>query len=301
MDPSRYAYNSADDTDGPSPNATAAAKKAMAAARRDRNENIRYEYTIPPYCLSGKSQHDLQTRSNNNNNTTNNNNSTPSLPLPSHLFSIASLQPASQQVQQHHPHSHHQQAWHISQSLESPMGCNLTMNSQHVSTPLSRCYDNGMYHQSGYQEIWHHQQFQQQHQHIQIQQQQQQQQHILYRDSHQEQKYQDQWKRFEHDKSKESHNKYHDRVSSCTSRTNTTSSPARKSHHDKHKLQGSRHNYLTQFSKTSTTSKGSNTVTATKSLLLQPPVYSLYFSSRESPYGQNHSLKASQTQFNHWF
>ena len=279
MDPSRYAYKSTDDTDGPSPNATAAAKKAMAAARRDRNENIRYEYTLPPYCLSGKSQHDLQTRSNNNNNNTNNN-STPSLQLPSHLFSIASLQPASQQEQQHHHHSHHQQAWHISQSLESPMGCNLTMNSQHVSTPLSRCYDNGMYHQSGYQEIWYHQQFQQQHQHIQIQQQQQ---HIPYRDSHQEQKYQDQWKRFEHDKSKESHNKYYDRVSSCTSRTNTTSSPARKSHHDKHKLQGSRHNYLTQFSQASTTSKGSNTVTATKSLLLQPPVPSLYFSSRESP------------------
>ena len=166
------------------------------------------------------------------------------------------------------------------------MGCNLTMTSQHVSTPLSRCYDNGMYYQSGYQEIWHHQQLQQQHQHqhqhIQIQQQQQQQ-HSIYRDSHQEQKHQDQWKRFEHHKSKESHNKYYDRVSSCTSRTNTTSSPARKSHHDKHKLQGSRHNYLTQFSQASTTSKGSNTVTATKSLLLQPPVSSLYFSSRESP------------------
>ena len=151
MDPSRYAYKSTDDTDGPSPNATAAAKQAMAAAGIDRNENIRYEYTLPPYCLSGKLQHDLQTRSNNNDNNSNNN-STPSLQLPSHHFSMASPQPASQQVQHHPHHHHHQQARHISQSPESPMGCDPTMTSQHVSTPLSRCYDYSMYYQSGYQE-----------------------------------------------------------------------------------------------------------------------------------------------------
>ncbi|MGK3744057.1 MAG: serine/threonine protein kinase [Bacillariaceae sp.] len=351
MDPSRYAGKSTYND----PIAAAPPPKKATAAREDRNEEFRYECTLPPYCLSGKFQHELQPRSNNNNN---NNNSTTSLQLPSYHFSMTSPQTASQQQQQ-------QQARQISQSQESPMGCNLTMTSQHEFTPQSRCSDNGMYYQSDSQEIWSLQQHQQQHQqiHQQIQQQQhslyqdshqqqthqdqyhespmgcnhtltsqheftslsqcsdngiyyqsgdqemwrlqqdqqqhqqiqqQQQQHGIYQDSHQRQKHYDQWKQLQqtgplpprsehHKNSKESHNKDYGRVSSCTSRTSTTSSPARKSHHDKHHLQGSRHNLLTQLSKSSTTSKGSNTVTATKSISPQPPPSS-FLSSRESSF-----------------